>query len=40
VRHTIAKRMRAKLAEIKEALNPMRHVPLSPSPDHETGGMT
>ena len=28
VRHTIAKRMRAKLVEIKEALNRMRHVPV------------
>jgi hypothetical protein len=28
VRHTIAKRMRAKLAEIKETLNRMRHVPV------------
>jgi hypothetical protein len=28
VRHTIAKRMRAKLVEIKESLNRMRHVPV------------
>ena len=28
MRHTIAKRMRAKLVEIKEALNRMRHVPV------------
>ena len=28
VRHTIAKRMRVKLVEIKEALNRMRHVPV------------
>jgi hypothetical protein len=28
LRHTIAKRMRAKLVEIKEALNRMRHVPV------------
>src|SRR5688572_14920291 len=28
VRHSIAKRMRAKLVEIKEALNRMRHVPV------------
>lgn len=28
VRHTIAKRMRAKLVEIKETLNRMRHVPV------------
>jgi hypothetical protein len=28
VRHTIAKRMRAKLVEIKEALNRMRHLPV------------
>jgi RNA-directed DNA polymerase len=28
VRHTIAKRMRAKLGEIKEALNRMRHLPV------------
>jgi hypothetical protein len=29
VRHTIAKRMRAELVEIKEALNRMRHVPVT-----------
>ena len=28
VRHTIAKRMRAKLVEIKETLNRMRHLPV------------
>ena len=28
MRHTIAKRMRAELVEIKEALNRMRHVPV------------
>ena len=28
MRHTIAKRMRAKLVEIKEALNRMRHLPV------------
>jgi RNA-directed DNA polymerase len=28
VRHTIAKRMRAKRGEIKEALNRMRHLPV------------
>ena len=28
VRHTIAKRMRAKLVEIRETLNRMRHVPV------------
>lgn len=28
MRHTIAKRMRAKLAEIKKMLNRMRHLPV------------
>ena len=28
MRHTIAKRVRAELVEIKEALNRMRHVPV------------